>query len=119
MREELERAIVFVEHIKKHIKEKGLEGPVQCKICGKSISEIYKEDILSFRNSEYYTGTSELEKRFDAFPISPKWYKAIKEKDAEIDALKKYNHECSNKYGELTLKNIALQKKLAELKDNK
>ena len=37
---------VFVEHIERHLKDMKIKGKVQCKICGKDIDQIYKEDIL-------------------------------------------------------------------------
>jgi len=37
------KATVFVEHIEKHLKELGLKDVV-CKICGKTIDEIYEEE---------------------------------------------------------------------------
>ena len=38
------KATVFVEHIEKHLKEMGIDGKVMCKICGKTIDEIYDEE---------------------------------------------------------------------------
>ena len=39
------KALAFVEHIEKHIAEINLGGKVICKICGKDIDEIFKEEI--------------------------------------------------------------------------
>ena len=39
-----EKAIVFVEHIENHLAELGLKGKVKCKICEKTIDEIYEEE---------------------------------------------------------------------------
>jgi hypothetical protein len=38
------KAITFVAHIENHIAEMGIEGKVKCKICGKDIDEIFKEE---------------------------------------------------------------------------
>ena len=38
------RSKIFVEHIEKHLLDMGIEGKVQCKICGKDIDQIYKEE---------------------------------------------------------------------------
>jgi len=38
------KAVLFVEHIEEHLNEMGLsEESVMCKICNKTIDEIYKE----------------------------------------------------------------------------
>jgi len=37
------KGTVFVEHIKKHLEELNIDGEVVCKICGKSVDEIYEE----------------------------------------------------------------------------
>ncbi|PNX49489.1 MAG: hypothetical protein BV457_01640 [Thermoplasmata archaeon M9B1D] len=42
-------AEVFVEHIKKHLKDMGLKD-VCCKICGKTIKEIYDIESKSGKN---------------------------------------------------------------------
>ena len=41
------KAVLLVEHIENHLKEQGItshDGKVICKICGKTIDEIYKEE---------------------------------------------------------------------------
>lgn len=35
---------IFVDHIKKHLKTMNLPGKVECRICDKTIDEIYEED---------------------------------------------------------------------------
>lgn len=40
----MEKEKVFVEHIKKHLKELKIDGKVHCKICNKDIDEIYEND---------------------------------------------------------------------------
>jgi len=40
--EDAKRALVFVRHIERHLEE-GRGGKVVCKICGKTIDEIYEE----------------------------------------------------------------------------
>jgi len=35
---------VFVRHIENHLKDKEISGKVMCKICGKTIDEIYEEE---------------------------------------------------------------------------
>ena len=45
--EEIDRALVFVKHIEKHLIEMGEFTPdakVMCKICNKTIDEIYEEE---------------------------------------------------------------------------
>ena len=37
------KALAFVEHIEKHLRELEIESKVVCKICGKTIDEIYEE----------------------------------------------------------------------------
>jgi len=37
------KAELFVEHIENHLKELKIKGKVQCKICGKTIDEIFDE----------------------------------------------------------------------------
>ena len=42
------KAVLLVEHIENHLKEEGItshEGKVICKICGKTIDEIYEEEL--------------------------------------------------------------------------
>lgn len=44
----MDKANVFVKHIEDHIKEMGIEshgGKVVCKICGKDIDTIFKEEV--------------------------------------------------------------------------
>ena len=38
------KARVFVRHIEKHLKQKGINGKVCCKICGKNIDQIFEEE---------------------------------------------------------------------------
>jgi len=40
-----EKALAFVEHIENHLRELKIEGKVVCKICGKTIDEIYEEEV--------------------------------------------------------------------------
>jgi len=40
-----EKALAFVEHIENHLRELQIEGKVVCKICGKTIDEIYNEQF--------------------------------------------------------------------------
>ena len=40
-----EKAIYFVEHIENHLRDLKIDGKVICKICGKTIDEIYEEEI--------------------------------------------------------------------------
>ena len=42
--EEKDRAVVFVRHIEKHLIKWPHLNTVVCKICGKTIGEIYEED---------------------------------------------------------------------------
>ena len=42
-----ERPSVFVKHIENHLREHKINGQVLCKICGKTIDEIYKEEAKS------------------------------------------------------------------------
>lgn len=42
--EKLEYCRVFVQHIKDHLKEMGTDMEVICKICGKSISQIFRDE---------------------------------------------------------------------------
>jgi len=35
---------IFVRHIENHLKEMDISGKVMCKICGKTIDEIYEEE---------------------------------------------------------------------------
>lgn len=37
------KALLFVEHIEQHLKDKKIKGKVICKICNKTIDDIYKE----------------------------------------------------------------------------
>ena len=39
-----ERSSVFVKHIENHLREQKINGKVHCKICGKTIDEIYDEE---------------------------------------------------------------------------
>jgi len=39
-----EKALAFVNHIENHLRDLKIEGKVICKICGKTIDEIYAED---------------------------------------------------------------------------
>ena len=39
-----EKAIAFVMHIENHLKEMKIDGQVMCKLCGKTIDEIYEEE---------------------------------------------------------------------------
>ena len=38
-----EKALAFVEHIENHLQDLKIEGKVVCKVCGKTIDEIYEE----------------------------------------------------------------------------
>lgn len=40
-----ERSSIFVKHIENHLTELGIDGKVICKICGKSVDEIYEEEM--------------------------------------------------------------------------
>lgn len=42
--EEKDRAVVFVRHIEKHLEKWAHVNQVVCKICGKTLDEIYEED---------------------------------------------------------------------------
>ena len=35
---------VFIEHIERHLRGQGIKGKVICKICGKDVDTIYKEE---------------------------------------------------------------------------
>ena len=39
-----EKALLFVEHIENHLRELGIDEKVVCKICRKTIDEIYEEE---------------------------------------------------------------------------
>ena len=39
----LKKALLFVKHLESHLKDLEIEGKVLCKICGKTIDEIYAE----------------------------------------------------------------------------
>ena len=40
----MEEALAFVKHIQRHLHELEIDGKVVCKICGKTIDEIYEEE---------------------------------------------------------------------------
>ena len=40
-----EKALLFVEHIENHLAKMKLGSKVVCKICGKTIDEIYEEEV--------------------------------------------------------------------------
>jgi len=39
-----QKYLIFVKHIEEHLKNLKIKGKVLCKICGKDIDQIYKED---------------------------------------------------------------------------
>lgn len=45
-RSKAEKALVFVEHIEYHLQDMEIDGKVICKICGKTIDEIYEEELI-------------------------------------------------------------------------
>ena len=44
MVEDIQKSIVFVGHIKRHLRKMKIDGKVQCKICKKDIDEIYEQE---------------------------------------------------------------------------
>ena len=44
--------MIFVKHIEEHLKDLNLKGKVQCKICGKDIDQIFKEDNKRYDDFE-------------------------------------------------------------------
>ena len=69
-----ERCLIFVEHIEKHLKEAGLENVI-CKICGKTMHEIVKEETskgIWIASGIYQEGTKYVDRNGKTFTLTQK-----------------------------------------------
>lgn len=69
-----ERCLIFVEHIEKHLNEKGIgKEDVVCKICGKSLHDIVREETnkgIWIASGVYLEGTKYIDRNGNTFTLT-------------------------------------------------